>query len=288
MDSIEIEGLRLRALIGFSAHELDEPQDVVIDLSVGLRERLAGETDEPAHAWNYRTLSKAVIQLVERSRYSLLEKLAEAIACMAVMEYGAPLVEVRVRKPGALRHSLAAGLRIRRCPASYARNIVYLSLGSNIAPERNLPAAAELLRRYTTLLKLSPVYRSPPQGYASQPDFLNMAARVHTLRAPARFKTEVLDRIERELKRVRDPGNINAPRTIDLDIALWNDEELEFGAKPWRIPDPAILRYAHVALPLADLAPDYRRPLADESLREIASRHERLERVELDFGPRPM
>jgi len=83
-------------------------------------------------------------------------------------------------------------------------------------------------------------------------------------------KHMVLDWIERELKRVRDPENKNAPRTIDLDISLWNDEIFDFGEKPWHIPDPDILRFAHVALPLSEIAPDYMHPTEHVALKMIA------------------
>ena len=106
-----------------------------------------------------------------------------------------------------------------------------ISIGSNIAPEQNIVAAIALLRRYTTVLAISPVYLTEPQGHQCQASFLNMAAKVHTLRSPDDFKTAVLDRIEAELERVRDPANRNAPRTIDLDISLWNDAVIQYGAK---------------------------------------------------------
>ncbi len=287
MDTIEITNMRLRAVIGFSPHELRQPQDVVISLRFGADRRLAGESDNPADALNYKSISKRLIQLVETSRFSLVEKLAEEIARLVTLGFDAPWVEVTVRKPGALRRSDSVGIRIKRGPADYARNIVFIAIGSNIAPEQNLVAAIHRLRRYTTLLDLSPVYRTAPQGFRLQAPFLNMAAKAHTLRAPADFKTAVNDRIESELKRERDPDNINAPRTIDLDIALWNDAVLEFGDKPWRIPDPDILRYAHVAHPLADIAPDYLHPVTGLTLRSIADSlvTTELQRVELDFGP---
>ena len=61
MDIIEIRNLRLRAVIGFSAHELDAPQDIVVNLRIGADDRLAGETDDPDDAFNYRTIAKAII-----------------------------------------------------------------------------------------------------------------------------------------------------------------------------------------------------------------------------------
>ncbi len=149
---------------------------------------------------------------------------------------------------------------------------VFVALGSNIAPEYHLARAVQRLAMSCELLGVSSVYRTPPQGFADQADFLNLAVMLRTPLGPADFKRQVLDTIERELGRQRDPHNKNAPRTIDLDIVLWGDAVLEYGDKPWRIPDPDILRFAHVALPLAELAPDQLHPVERTPLREIAAR----------------
>ena len=285
MDIIEIRNLRLRAVIGFSAHELEAPQEVVINLRIGVDDRRAGESDDPKDAFNYRTITKAIIQFVEASRFSLVEKLAEEIARLAVIGFSAPHIEVSLHKPGALRRSDSVGVHIARSASDYAKNIAFVSLGSNIKPEANVAAALGLLRRYTTVLAVSPVYRSPPQGFREQDPFLNLAAKVHTWRSPAQFKIEVINRIEAELGRLRDRQDKNAPRTIDLDISLWNDEVLEYGGKPWRIPDDDIARFAHVAIPLADLAPEYAHPTEGKTLREIAAAFDAgaLRRIKLDL-----
>ena len=287
MDIIEITNLRLRTIIGFSAHELSAPQDIVVSLRVGAERGLAGETDNSADALNYKTISKTIVALVDGSRFALVEKLAEEIASRITVGFAAPWVEVSITKPGALRHSDSVGIRIQRRPSDYAQNLAYISLGSNVSPEYNLPAAIALLRRYTTLLAKSPVYRSAPQGDPQGASFLNMAAKVHTLRNPEDVKSAVIDRIETELKRVRDPANKNAPRTIDLDISLWNNDILEFGAKPWTVPDPDIVRYAHVALPLAALAPDYLHPVAGATLSQISDAFgaSDIELVSPEFSP---
>ena len=80
-------------------------------------------------------------------------------------------------------------------------------------------------------------------------------------------------------------NNKNAQRTIDLDMSLWNNDVLEFGDKPWTIPDPDISRWAYVAIPLADLAPDYNHPTENKTLSEIANSLDKkgIETVELDF-----
>ena len=286
MDIIEISNLRLRAIIGFSPHELRQPQNVVINLRIGTHQRRAGETDNPEDAFNYRTVTKAIIQAVESSRCNLVEKLAEEIARLVIMDYHAPYIEVSVHKPGALRRVDTVGIRIERRPQDYAKNVVYVSLGSNMSPEKNLREALRLLRNYTTLLALSPVYRTQAQDYAAQDSFLNMAVKVHTFRRPLQFKTQVLKRIERELNRVRDSKNKNGPRTIDLDILLWNNDALEFGEKPWKVPDEDILRFAHVAVPLADIAPDYLHPTEGKTLLDISTALDAtdLQQVRPDFS----
>jgi FolB domain-containing protein len=120
MDMIEIDNLRLRCIIGFSAHERKDKQDVVISLRIGTDMRKAGETDNPDDAFNYRTVTKAIIAHVEASEYFLVEKLASEIARIVVAEHGAPYVQVRVHKPGALRFSDSVGVVIERRPDDFA------------------------------------------------------------------------------------------------------------------------------------------------------------------------
>jgi len=113
-DTIEIDNLRLRCMIGFSAHELKDKQDVVISLRIHADMHRAGETDNPDDAFNYRTITKAIIQHVESSSYKLVEALATAIARICVVDHQADYVQVRVHKPAALRFSDSVGVVIER------------------------------------------------------------------------------------------------------------------------------------------------------------------------------
>jgi 2-amino-4-hydroxy-6-hydroxymethyldihydropteridine diphosphokinase len=149
--------------------------------------------------------------------------------------------------------------------------MAFITLGSNIEPQRNLRQAVQLLRQNCTVLRCSSVYRTAPQGFTDQADFLNMAVQIETQLTPLAFKQQVIAAIEQALGRVRDPRNKNAPRTIDLDIALWNQEVMDYGERPWHIPDPDILRFAHVTVPLAELAPDYVHPETGTTLGHIVS-----------------
>jgi len=145
-------------------------------------------------------------------------------------------------------------------------NRVFVSLGSNIDSERNLREAVRRLAASCRLLAVSPVYETAPVGNTEQPNYLNAAALVETELTAAELKERVLQVIEGELGRVRTEDK-NAPRTIDLDIALYGDAVLDLG--PRHIPDPDILRYPHVAVPLADLAPRLRHPETGQTLAEI-------------------
>ena len=120
MDIIEIDNLRLRCVIGFSEHERKDQQDVVISLRIGTDMRKASQTDNPEDAFNYRTVTKAIIKHVEASEYFLVEKLAAEIARICVVDHHAPYVQVRVHKPGALRFSDSVGVVIERRPDDYA------------------------------------------------------------------------------------------------------------------------------------------------------------------------
>jgi len=148
-------------------------------------------------------------------------------------------------------------------------NTAYLSLGSNVDKERNLLVCAQLLAEHGRLAAVSAVYETAPVGNMDDPTFFNAAIALETSLEPAELKEQVLRQVEERLGRLRtaDP---NAPRTIDVDISLFNDAVLQVGKR--HIPDPEILLYPHIAMPLADIAPTYRHPETGETLAEIAQR----------------
>jgi len=144
---------------------------------------------------------------------------------------------------------------------------VFIALGSNINSEVNIQEAVRRLSSRCRLLAVSPVYETAPVGKTDQPNFLNAAALIETDLTAAELKTQVLQVIEQELGRVRTEDK-NAPRTIDLDIALFGDQVLDVGSR--HIPDPEIFKYPHIAVPLADLAPQQLHPETGRTLLEIA------------------
>jgi 2-amino-4-hydroxy-6-hydroxymethyldihydropteridine diphosphokinase len=130
----------------------------------------------------------------------------------------------------------------------------YIALGSNLRePRRQLQAGFAALARLpdTQVVAQSSLYRSAPVGYADQPDFVNAVAALRTALAP-RDLLDALLAIEREHGRVRE--FVNAPRTLDLDIALYGGRVIhEPGLS---IPHPRMHERAFVMVPLAEIAPD--------------------------------
>jgi len=146
--------------------------------------------------------------------------------------------------------------------------LAFISIGSNLDPEHNLPRAIERLRQLGRLRGISGVYQNPAIGGLSQPDYLNAAVLLEVDLSPDELRTE-LRTIEADQGRVRTADKY-APRTIDLDLALFGDRVLS--GSDYQIPDPELTRLAHLAIPLAELAPEYRHPKLDGTLRQIADR----------------
>jgi len=151
-----------------------------------------------------------------------------------------------------------------------ALNRAFLSLGSNIEPRKHLVATVNALRPFGQLIGVSSVWESPPADGTDQPNYLNAAVLLATSLSADRICHETIPHVERLLDRVRDPANKFAPRTIDIDLVLFNSEILVVDHR--KIPDPSIQNHAFVAVPLAELEPGYCHPESSEPLSEIAAR----------------
>jgi len=100
-----------------------------------------------------------------------------------------------------------------------------IGIGSNIDPEQNIAAALFFLRQEQELVSVSSLVKTSPIGIPDQPDFLNGAAKILTMMEIADFKSYLID-IEDRLKRDRTTPKFG-PRTIDLDIVIWEDEIID-------------------------------------------------------------
>jgi 2-amino-4-hydroxy-6-hydroxymethyldihydropteridine diphosphokinase len=131
----------------------------------------------------------------------------------------------------------------------------YVALGSNLGDrEGTLRAALEALAAEPGIdvVAVSPFYDTEPVGYLDQPRFLNGAAAIDT-ELPAGELLQRLLAVELRFGRRREGVPAQGPRTLDLDLLLYGEAEID--EPGLRIPHPRLHERRFVLEPLADLDP---------------------------------
>lgn len=133
-------------------------------------------------------------------------------------------------------------------------NTAYVALGANIGePAATVVSALAALAGLpeSRVLRTSPLYRTAPVGLRNQPDFINAAAALETALGAEALLDALLDLEVRFGRRRRDR---NGPRTLDLDLLLYDDSEIDLPRLT--LPHPRLHLRAFVLRPLAEIAPD--------------------------------
>jgi 2-amino-4-hydroxy-6-hydroxymethyldihydropteridine diphosphokinase len=143
---------------------------------------------------------------------------------------------------------------------------VAIALGSNLGDrEQHLRDAIASLTRVVHNLRVSTFHGTAPVGVPGpQPMYLNAAAVGETTLAAHELLDTLLD-IETSLGRVRPFAN--APRTLDLDLILY-DAAIESSDR-LTLPHPRFRARRFVLAPLAEIAPDWRDPVTGKSVEEL-------------------
>ncbi len=141
---------------------------------------------------------------------------------------------------------------------------VYLSLGSNVEPQRYLPAALDELRARFGVLAVSPAYRTKSVGFDG-PDFVNLAVGLDT-DLPPQALNDWLHALEDRHGRRRDVPRFS-DRTLDVDIVFY-DRLVTEGPGHLQVPRDE-LKHAFVLRPIADIAPDFVHPVSGRSMAEL-------------------
>jgi 2-amino-4-hydroxy-6-hydroxymethyldihydropteridine diphosphokinase len=139
-------------------------------------------------------------------------------------------------------------------------HLAYLSLGSNIEPEANLPEAVQLLSAHGEVQAISSVWESEPVG-TTGPNYLNTCVLFKSRFSEGDLKEKVIGPIESQLGRHRS-GDKYAPRPIDIDIVIFNG----------KLTNADTLNLAYVVVPLAEIHPGFQSPLTGETLKEVSTR----------------
>lgn len=138
----------------------------------------------------------------------------------------------------------------------------FISIGSNIGDRLDhLKQATRALHSHEgiSVLSVSSIYETAPVGYTDQADFLNLTTGIET-ELSAHALLTVCQEIEQELGRVRDVRW--GPRTVDLDILLYNNEGVE--TEDLVVPHPRMHLRAFVLIPLLEIAPTIAHPVTSE------------------------
>ncbi len=141
-------------------------------------------------------------------------------------------------------------------------NIAYISIGSNIGDRlHHLVEAVRALQSHERIevTKLSSIYETAPVGYTDQADFLNLVVCVATSLDPYELLAACQE-IEIGLGRIRDIRW--GPRTADLDILLYNNDNIE--AEKLIVPHPRMGERAFVLVPLLEIAPALGHPVTGD------------------------
>jgi len=134
------------------------------------------------------------------------------------------------------------------------RSTVFLGLGSNLDhPARQVQDAVREVYEIpeTGLVKVSSLYETMPVGIMNQPPFVNAVAQVETTLSPHDLLRYLME-IETRHERVRNEKN--GPRTLDIDILIFNEWRIDDGTLT--TPHPRMHERAFVLVPLLEIAPE--------------------------------
>ena len=114
MDTILIEDLLVRCVIGVFPEERQHKQNVIFNIALAADLRKAGQSDDLADTVDYKHLKHQIVERVETSSYQLIEKLAQEVADICLATPGVEAATVRVDKQGALNFARSVAVEIHR------------------------------------------------------------------------------------------------------------------------------------------------------------------------------
>lgn len=131
----------------------------------------------------------------------------------------------------------------------------YLGLGGNVGNVRaTFAQALEQMRQWpcSSVQHISSLYRTPPWGGVEQDDYLNAVVALKTQLKPAALH-DLMRELERVHGRDREHETRWGPRTLDLDLLLYGNEQID--TETLQVPHPRMTERAFVMVPLLEIAP---------------------------------
>lgn len=264
-DQIKITDLEVFANHGVFPEENKLGQKFLVSAVLYTDTRKAGKTDDLTASIHYGEVSAFITKYMKEHTYQLLERVAETLTEEMLKSIsGLCKIDLEIKKPWA-----PVGLPLKTVSVKISRewHTTYIALGSNIGDsETYLNEAVEKIGQIPTCTveKVSSYLVTEPYGVTDQPDFLNACLKMRTLLYPEELLKE-LNRIEKEAGRERIIHW--GPRTLDLDILLYDDIVLE--EDDLCIPHVEMHKRSFVLEPLAEIAPYKRHPVYGKTVREM-------------------
>lgn len=265
MDEIHIYGLDIYARHGVFPEENRLGQRFFVNAVLYTDMSEAGRTDELDNTTNYGEICHFITDFLQNHTFKLLEAAAEQTAHGILT--GFPLikkVDLEIQKPSA-----PIGLPLKTVSVKITRGWkrAYIALGSNMGDKERLirEAVAGMdacpdiqVKRCSTLITTT------PYGGVEQDDFLNGTAEIETLLTPDALLDE-LHRLEQAANRVREIHW--GPRTLDLDILLYEDEIIQ--TQRLTVPHADMVNRDFVLVPMAEIAPHTLHPVYRKTMAQL-------------------
>ena len=274
MDEIKIRNLEIFANHGVFPEENKLGQKFVVSCTLYLDTRKAGKGDSLEDSVHYGLVAQLIKKEMENHTFALIECVAEHLADI-ILDFDEKIreVEIEVKKPWA-----PVGLPLEDVSVKIRRkwHEVYVAFGSNMG-ERNQyikkAIAALQLQEDSRVLKVSSIIETEPYGVTEQDKFLNGVLKMETKLTPWEL-LDYLHRIEADANRER---KIHwGPRTLDLDILLYDDMVLQ--EDNLCIPHVDLQNRVFVLAPMAEIAPYKRHPVFGLTMKEMLSQLEEKEK----------
>lgn len=266
-DEIHIENLEVFANHGVFPEETRLGQKFLLSLTMYTDTRKAGKTDALEDSVNYGEVSSFITAYTKEHPRKLIEAAAEDLAEELLFQF--PLlkgVTLEVKKPWA-----PVGLPLETVSVKITRfwHDAYIALGSNLGDKKAyLDGAVKALDEVSgcKVEKVSSYLVTEPYGGVEQDDFLNGCLLLKTCLSPL----ELLDRLHDIEQAAHRERLIHwGPRTLDLDILLYDDEVLE--TDDLIIPHVEMHLRDFVLKPLCEIAPNKRHPIYKKTIAQLTA-----------------
>ncbi len=113
-DTVFIEGLHAKAVIGVYEWEKAIWQDLVFDIEMAHDNRIPAAEDDLSKTLDYEAISNAIIAFCNTRQYELIETLAERLCAELIASFALSSITMTLRKPGAVPAARAVGVKIHR------------------------------------------------------------------------------------------------------------------------------------------------------------------------------